>query len=148
MDFALVVNCFVHLQEFFKLHVEIAWNSFKLGIYNYLSKQKSILWSIIGKGENFIKRWCYKTFAVHCLAKFAVVHRSTICSNLHTLPAAVLDACKKNTASTLFKKYARFVSKHNTLEVISKQNPTSWQDVASASVYCKHMKHHCKEPHP
>ena len=34
------------------------------------------------------------------------------------------------------------------LEVISKQNPTSWQDVAGASVYRKHMKHHCEEPHP
>ena len=36
--------------------------------------------------------------ATHCLAKFAVIHRSSVCGNSHILLAAVLDACRNDAA--------------------------------------------------
>ena len=36
--------------------------------------------------------------AAYCLAKFAAAHRSSFCCNKYLLPAAVVDACRKDTS--------------------------------------------------
>ena len=34
----------------------------------------------------------------YCIAKFAAAHRSSFCCNKYLLPAAVVDACRKDTS--------------------------------------------------